>query len=101
MIVRAYKHILQAAIASVGIKDVAVTVAAALNLMLGAPESVNSDKSLHVHPLARKWLELFLMRRYQWDISGFNFKDLRKFAILRGLCQKVCMLQLCFVENLS
>ncbi|KAJ8444710.1 hypothetical protein Cgig2_030384 [Carnegiea gigantea] len=89
MIVRAYKHILQAAIASVSIKDVAVTVAAALNLMLGAPESGNSDQSLHVHPLARKWLELFLMKRYQWDISGFNFKDLRKFAILRGLCQKV------------
>jgi len=101
MIVRAYKHILQAVIASVGINDVAVTVAAALNLMLGAPEYGNSDQSLYVHHLVRRWLELFLMKRYDWDISGFHFKDLRKFAILRGLCQKVCVLQLRFVENLS
>ncbi|GAB4861594.1 hypothetical protein Ancab_036787 [Ancistrocladus abbreviatus] len=55
MIVQAYKHVLQAVIASVGVDDMAV----------------------------------FLMKRYDWDISGFNYKDLRKFAILRGLCQKV------------
>ncbi|KAL2893231.1 Protein TSS [Bienertia sinuspersici] len=89
MIVRAYKHILQAVIASVGIDDVAVTVASALNLMLGVSESGNSDKSYNVHSLVWRWLELFLLKRYDWDINGFNFKDLRKFSLLHGLCQKV------------
>ncbi|XP_021760301.1 protein TSS-like [Chenopodium quinoa] len=89
MIVRAYKHILQAVIASVDTDEVAVTVASALNLMLGAPETVDSEKSHNVHSLVWRWLEIFLMKRYDWDINGFNFKDLRKFAILRGLCQKV------------
>ncbi|KMT20309.1 hypothetical protein BVRB_1g003100 [Beta vulgaris subsp. vulgaris] len=88
MIVRAYKHIIQAVIASVGTDDVALTVASALNLMLGVPDTGNSDKSFNVHPLIWRWLEFFLMKRYDWDINGFNFKDLRKFAILRGLCQK-------------
>ncbi|XP_074279676.1 protein REDUCED CHLOROPLAST COVERAGE 1 [Silene latifolia] len=89
MIVRAYKHILQAVIASVGTDDVAVTIAAALNLMLGVPETCNSDKSYKIHSLVWRWLQLFLSKRYDWDIGGFSFKDLRKFAILRGLSQKV------------
>lgn len=89
MIVRAYKHILQAVIASVGNEDVAVTVASALNFMLGVPETGDSEKSYNVHSLVWRWLELFLVKRYDWDINGFSFKDLRKFAILRGLCQKV------------
>ncbi|GAB4861593.1 hypothetical protein Ancab_036786 [Ancistrocladus abbreviatus] len=89
MIVRAYKHILQAVIASVGVDDMAVTVAAALSLMLGVPKAGCSDQSCNVHFLAWRWVKVFLMKRYDWDISGFNYKDLRKFAILRGLCQKV------------
>ncbi|XP_057531333.1 protein REDUCED CHLOROPLAST COVERAGE 1 [Amaranthus tricolor] len=89
MIVRAYKHILRAVIASVGTDDAAATVASALNLMLGIPENDNSDKLFNVDSLVWRWLEVFLMKRYDWDINGFNFKDLRKFAILRGLCQKV------------
>ncbi|KAH9620821.1 hypothetical protein KSS87_015128 [Heliosperma pusillum] len=89
MIVRAYKHILQAVIASVGTDDVAVTIAAALNLMLGVPETCDSDKSYKIHSLVWRWLQLFLSKRYDWDIGGFSFKDLRKFAILRGLSQKV------------
>ncbi|GMH00419.1 hypothetical protein Nepgr_002258 [Nepenthes gracilis] len=89
MIVRAYKHILQAAIASVSLDDMAVIVAAALNMMLGVPGTRASDQSCNVHILAWKWLELFLLKRYNWDISGFNCRELRKFAILRGLCQKV------------
>ncbi|KAL9262358.1 REDUCED CHLOROPLAST COVERAGE 1-like protein [Drosera capensis] len=89
MITRAYKHILQALIASVGLDNIASTVAAALNLMLGVPESAGSDQSFSVHPLVRRWLEVFLLKRYDWDNSGFDYKDLRKFAILRGLCQKV------------
>ncbi|KAK9749509.1 hypothetical protein RND81_02G130700 [Saponaria officinalis] len=89
MIVRAYKHILQAVVASVGIDDVAVTIAAALNLLLGVSETCNSDKSHKIHSLVWRWLQLFLSKRYDWDIGGFDFKDLRKFAILRGLSQKV------------
>ncbi|KAJ8440653.1 hypothetical protein Cgig2_031070 [Carnegiea gigantea] len=89
MVVRAYKHILRAVIASVGTDDVAVTVASALNLMLGVPETDNSEQSCNVHSLVQRWLELFMRRRYDWDITGFNFGELRKFAILRGLCQKV------------
>ncbi|KAL9245417.1 hypothetical protein vseg_019075 [Gypsophila vaccaria] len=89
MIVRAYKHILQAVIASVGTDDVAVTLASALNLMLGVPETSNSDNSCKIYSLVLRWLQLFLLKRYDWDISGFDFKDLRKFAILRGLSQKV------------
>jgi len=89
MIVRAYKHILRAVIASVGTDDVAATVAAALNLMLGVPEIDNSGQSCNVHSLVWRWLKLFIRKRYDWDITGFNFREFRKFAILRGLCQKV------------
>lgn len=89
MIVRAFKHILQAVIGSVTSDDLAVTVAAALNLMLGSFEAEHSDESPNMHSLVWRWLELFLKKRYEWDISGLNHKDLRKFAILRGLCQKV------------
>lgn len=90
MIVRAFKHILRAVICAVrDIDKMAVTIAAALNLMFGVPETGESDKSGSVHPLIWRWLEVFLMKRYEWDIRGLNFKDLRKFAILRGLCHKV------------
>ncbi|GAB2291099.1 hypothetical protein Dimus_025354 [Dionaea muscipula] len=89
MIVRAYKHILLAVIASVGLDNMAVTVAAALNLMLGVPDAGGSHESCNVHLLVWKWLEVFLLKRYNWDLRGFGYKDLRKFVILRGLCQKV------------
>jgi protein TIF31 len=94
MIVRAFKHILQAVIAAVVDQEkMAVSIAAALNLMLGIPETRDSIKSCHVHPLVWRWLEVFLKKRYEWDLSSLNFKDVRKFAILRGLCHKVniCM----------
>ncbi|XP_002523351.2 protein REDUCED CHLOROPLAST COVERAGE 1 [Ricinus communis] len=90
MIVRAYKHILQAVIAAVvNHEKMAISIAAALNLMLGVPERGDSDKSYHVNSLVWKWLEVFLKKRYEWDLSRSNFKDVRKFAILRGLCHKV------------
>ncbi|KAF9669070.1 hypothetical protein SADUNF_Sadunf14G0069500 [Salix dunnii] len=90
MIARAFKHILQAVIASVLDQEkMAVSIVAALNLMLGVPETRDSIKSCHVHPLVWRWLELFLKKRYEWDLSSLNFKDVRKFAILRGLCHKV------------
>lgn len=90
MIVRAFKHILQAVIAAVADHEkMAVSIAAALNLMLGVPESRDSDKSCHVNPLVWRWLEVFLKKRYEWDLSSSSFKDVRKIAILRGLCHKV------------
>ncbi|KAK7258505.1 hypothetical protein RIF29_24084 [Crotalaria pallida] len=89
MIVRAFKHILQAVIAVVEKEKVATAIAGALNLLLGVPENRESDKSCKTHPLVRKWLEVFLKNRFDWDVSNLNYNDVRKFAILRGLCHKV------------
>ncbi|CAN0889699.1 Protein REDUCED CHLOROPLAST COVERAGE 1 [Linum grandiflorum] len=89
MIVRAFKHIIQAVIAAVSDHDkMAVSVAAALNLMLGVPENQDS-KASPVHSLVWRWLVLFLRKRFDWELSISNFKDIRKFALLRGLCHKV------------
>lgn len=90
MIVRAFKHILQAVIATiVNTDEMAVVIASALNLMLGFSESEQSDDYCGVDPLVWRWLEVFLKKRYEWDLSIENYKDVRKFAILRGLCHKV------------
>ncbi|KAK7349427.1 hypothetical protein VNO77_06787 [Canavalia gladiata] len=89
MIVRAFKHILRAVISAVNMEKTASSIAAALNLLLGVPENRESDKSHKVHPLVWKWLELFLKKRFDWDLNRLNYKDVRKFAILRGLCHKV------------
>ncbi|KAJ8900444.1 hypothetical protein K2173_025221 [Erythroxylum novogranatense] len=89
MIVRAFKHVLQAVIAAVADhQKMAVSVAAALNLMLGIPEDRNS-RSSNVHSLTWRWLEIFLKKRYEWNLGSSNFIDVRKYAILRGLCHKV------------
>ncbi|KAJ1377512.1 Tetratricopeptide-like helical domain superfamily [Sesbania bispinosa] len=89
MIVRAFKHILRAVISAVVDKEkIASSIAGALNLLLGVPENRESDKSCEVHPFVWKWLELFLKKRFDWDLSRLNYKDVRKFAILRGLCHK-------------
>ncbi|KAF4384572.1 hypothetical protein F8388_003879 [Cannabis sativa] len=94
MIVRAFKHILQAVISAVEDNEkMAVSIAATLNLMLGIPGKDEFDKSCHVHSLVWRWLEVFLRKRYDWDLSSFNYKDLRKFAILRGLCHKATIYQ--------
>ncbi|XP_007051554.2 PREDICTED: protein TSS isoform X1 [Theobroma cacao] len=90
MIVRAFKHILQAVIAAVVNTDkLAVSIASALNLMLGVPENGELHRSCNIHSLVLKWLQVFLMKRYEWDITNLDFNDIRKFAILRGLCHKV------------
>lgn len=89
MIVRAFKHILQAVIAVVDKEKLATAIASALNLLLGVPENRELDKSCKTHPLVWKWLEVFLKKRFDWDVSNLNYNDVRKFAILRGLCHKV------------
>ncbi|KAH9329773.1 hypothetical protein KI387_001881, partial [Taxus chinensis] len=89
MVVRALKHILQAVVASVeSISGLAASIAAALNIMLGIPSKENSDQN-NVDSIKWKWIELFLLKRFGWKINYSHRQDLRKFAILRGLCQKV------------
>ncbi|KAL3517293.1 hypothetical protein ACH5RR_024195 [Cinchona calisaya] len=90
MIVRAFKHILQAVIAAaVKTENISAVISAALNMMLGLHENEESNNSCGVHFLVWRWLEVFLKKRYQWDLSSSSYKDVRKFAILRGLCHKV------------
>ncbi|KAK4266996.1 hypothetical protein QN277_023845 [Acacia crassicarpa] len=90
MIVRAFKHILQAVIAAFTDKEkLAVSIAGALNMLLGVPKIEELHKSCNIHPLVWKWLEVFLKKRYDFNLSSSNYEDVRKFAILRGLCHKV------------
>ncbi|XP_068644320.1 protein REDUCED CHLOROPLAST COVERAGE 1-like [Aristolochia californica] len=90
MIVRAFKHILQAVIAAVIDMDgIAASIAAALNLMLGMPNTEQSNTVGNVHSLVWRWLQVFLVKRYGLELNASSYQDLRKFAILRGLCHKV------------
>ncbi|MBA0562920.1 hypothetical protein Golob_007939, partial [Gossypium lobatum] len=94
MIVRAFKHVVQAVIATVDNTDkMAESIASALNLLLGVPDNGELHKSCRIHSLVWKWLQLFLMKRYEWDISNLDFNEIRKFAILRGLCHKATIYQ--------
>lgn len=90
MIVRAFKHILRAVIAAVpDTRDLAIFIAASLNLLLGKPGTGVSILAPNVHPAAWKWLEAFLKKRYDWELTITNYFDVRKYAILRGVCHKV------------
>lgn len=89
MVVRAFKHILEAVVASIeSTSDLAASIAAALNIMLGTPSKENSDIN-SVDFLKWKWIELFLFKRFGWKMDNCHRQDLRKCAILRGLCHKV------------
>ncbi|KAF8389259.1 hypothetical protein HHK36_025952 [Tetracentron sinense] len=91
MVVRAYKHILQAVIAAVdNIADLAGLVASCLNILLGTPSDENADADItNDDNLKWKWVETFLLKRFGWRWKQDSFQDFRKFAILRGLCHKV------------
>ncbi|RRT79757.1 hypothetical protein B296_00009765 [Ensete ventricosum] len=90
MIVRAFKHVIRAVIATVSdTRDLSISIAAMLNLLLGLPDSGVSHSSVPVHTLVWRWLEVFLKRRYDWELTVSNYCDIRKYAILRGLCHKV------------
>ncbi|CAN4084362.1 unnamed protein product [Withania somnifera] len=87
MVVRAYKHVLQAVVAAVdNIANVAASIASCLNVLLGTPSAENGDSD---DELKWKWIETFLSKRFGWQWKDENREDLRKFAILRGLCHKV------------
>lgn len=91
MVVRAYKHILQAVVAAVDhVADMAAAVASCLNVLLGTPPAVNTDAYISNDvELKWKWVETFLSKRFGWQWQDEKRHDLRKFSILRGLCHKV------------
>ena len=81
MVTRAYKHLLRAVITTVR-DDVglAASIAVTLNVMLGG--EINETNNIW------RWLQVFVEKRFGWKFE--NQPDIRKFAILRGLCHKVC-----------
>ncbi|KAG5243708.1 protein TSS [Salix suchowensis] len=91
MIVRAYKHILQAVVASVSnVADLAACVASCLNILLGTPSTETEDSDIiNDEKLKCKWVETFVVKRFRWQWKHESCQDLRKFAILRGLSHKV------------
>ncbi len=93
MVVRAFKHVLQAVVASCkNAADLPLNIAAALNVMLGASLL---EEDLEKRPSSSKyliwtWVETFVNKRFGWKLAGEVIRsELRKYAILRGLCHKV------------
>lgn len=84
MVVRAYKHLLQALVAATkSTSDLAANIAEALNLMLGS----SADDE---HSLVAQWVKLFVKKRFGWSLErGQENAEIRKYAVLRGLCHKV------------
>ncbi|CAM6035680.1 unnamed protein product [Sphagnum compactum] len=93
MVVRAFKHVLQAVVASCkNAADLPLNIATALNVMLGASLL---EEDLEKRPSSSKyliwrWVEMFVNKRFGWKLVGEVIcSELRKYAILRGLCHKV------------
>lgn len=91
MVVRAYKHILQAVVAAVdNVADLAASIASCLNILLGTASTENANADITNEDMLKwKWVETFLLRRFGWQWNHESCPDLRKFAILRGLSHKV------------
>ncbi|KAJ0090738.1 hypothetical protein Patl1_14488 [Pistacia atlantica] len=91
MVVRAYKHILQAVVAAVdNVADLAASIASCLNILLGTPSTENADADITNDDMLKwKWVETFLLKRFGRCWKNESCQDLRKFAILRGLSHKV------------
>jgi protein TIF31 len=94
MVVRAFKHVLRAVISAVhDINDMAEAVASCLNILLGPfPEENNDGKCYEDNNLRQRWLEVFLVKRFGWTWKDEYRADLRKYAILRGICHKVIII---------
>ncbi|CAK9197344.1 unnamed protein product [Sphagnum troendelagicum] len=93
MVVRAFKHVLQAVVASCkNAADLPLNIAAALNVMLGTSlleEDLEKRLSSSKY-LIWRWVETFVNKRFGWKLAGEVISsELRKYAILRGLCHKV------------
>ncbi|XVE94173.1 hypothetical protein REPUB_Repub01dG0259100 [Reevesia pubescens] len=91
MVVRAYKHVLQAVVSAVdSVGDLAASIAACLNILLGTPSIENGGIDINNDDkLKWRWVETFLSKRFGWQWKSESGQDLRKFAILRGLSHKV------------
>ncbi|XP_074566705.1 protein REDUCED CHLOROPLAST COVERAGE 3-like [Curcuma longa] len=90
MVIRAFKYIVRAVIASVeNLPDLPAAIAATLNILMGTPkmENFHSDMTSELN-LTIRWIQTFLLKRFGWKIRD-EFNHLRKFVILRGLCQQV------------
>ncbi|KAH0871304.1 hypothetical protein HID58_078326 [Brassica napus] len=91
MIVRAYKHILQAVVAAVeNTADLAISIATCLNVLLGTPSDTESE---YDEKIKWTWVETFISKRYGWDWKHEGCQELRKFSILRGLSHKATIYQ--------
>ncbi|KAG5407207.1 hypothetical protein IGI04_013326 [Brassica rapa subsp. trilocularis] len=91
MIVRAYKHILQAVVAAVeNAADLAISIATCLNVLLGTPSDTESE---YDEKIKWTWVETFISKRYGWDWKHEGCQELRKFSILRGLSHKATIYQ--------
>lgn len=97
MVMRAFKHVLRAVIASVESMDnMSTAIATTLNFLLGSCNVESNDQSDQI--LKLQWLRAFLEKRFGWRLKD-EFQHLRKLSILRGLCHKV-MLTIISCESL-
>ncbi|KAJ8773911.1 hypothetical protein K2173_009342 [Erythroxylum novogranatense] len=88
MVTRAFKHILNAVIASVpNVADLASAIASSLNFLFGCAR-VEDNEYVKDDSLKLKWLQTFLTRRFGWTFND-ELQCLRKLSVLRGLCHKV------------
>jgi len=93
MVTRAFKHILRAVIAAVdNLSNLSAAIAAVLNILLGSSKGENVGQDLaNDQDLKMKWLETFISKRYCWRLTE-EFRHMRMYVLLRGLCQKVLQL---------
>ncbi|CAI9280769.1 unnamed protein product [Lactuca saligna] len=90
MVTRAFKHIIEAVVASVeNFAELSATIVSALNFLFGVwgiddkSKEFTEDQSLKLH-----WLQSFLAKRYDWKMKD-EYQQLRKLSVLRGLCHKI------------
>ncbi|KAL0915483.1 hypothetical protein M5K25_015904 [Dendrobium thyrsiflorum] len=90
MVTRSFKQLIRAVVAAVkNFSDIPYAVATALNVLLGSTKGDDEDLVLsNDHGLKMKWLKALILKKYSWKLRN-EFQYLRKFVILRGLCQKV------------
>ncbi|KAI3521210.1 hypothetical protein L1887_10671 [Cichorium endivia] len=90
MVTRAFKHILEAVIASVeNFAELSATIVSTLNFLFGVWATDNKSKEfIEDQSLKLHWLQSFLAKRYDWKMKD-EYQHLRKLSILRGLCHKV------------
>ncbi|GAB2222366.1 hypothetical protein Drorol1_Dr00013582 [Drosera rotundifolia] len=89
MVTRAFKHVLEAVIASVAdLAQLPAAISSALNVLFGSCNTDDGEISINDYNLKLRWLRLFLTRRFSWRLND-EFQHLRKLSVLRGLCTKV------------